>query len=243
MYFAYAERKKFLVVKMKNQQLLNISILVIFFACSFSSTSGVSAVTYYPFSVKIGDKIDYHVDILQNGTNKGPINVFGLNLTQGDNFQIEIYTGVAKSTYYLGSDYTIKFVKGDKESNSVSGSSYLYTSNETFWQLYKNTTQDIGGQVYELTRLNNSITYSWTSNADNFVKIEFNPSDGLVKSYERADTTGNYNYTHFKFTKGSGGLFNDVPLLSNVPSFDIPISLFSLFVGAIISINIKKKIR
>ena len=220
---------------MKNKKLFFILIILIFGLGLFSNGQIGFAVTYYPYSVKIGDKIDYHMDTLVNGTNKGPINVYGLNLSQGDNFQIEIFTGVAKSTNYVGSDYSIKFIKGDQESNAISGASYLYTSNKTYWDEFKNTTSDIGGKVYELTRVNNSITYSWTSNADNFITIKFNPNDGIITSYERKTTSGPYNYTHIKFTKGSGNL------LSNIPGFELPTGLIALVFIGIIAFQLKKK--
>ena len=220
---------------MKNKNVLVLIISVIFVFSLVSSINDVSGVAEYPYSVKIGDKISYHIDILKNGTNKGPINIYGLNFSQGDNFKIEVFTGVAKSTSYVGTDYTIKFLKGDQESIAISGSSYLYTSNKTFWEQYKNTTQDIGGQVYELTRLNDTITYSWTKNADNFIKIEFNANDGLIRTYEQATTSSPYNYTHFKFSKGTGGL------LDNIPGFDISTGILTLFVLTTFSLYIKKR--
>ena len=220
---------------MKNKKFLFILNIIIFGLALLSNAQVGSAVTYYPYSVKIGDKIDYHIDTLVNGTNKGSINVYGLNLSQGDNFQIEIFTGVAQSTNYVGSDYTIKFIKGDQESAVVSGASYLYTSNSTFWDKYQNTTSDIGGQVYELTRVNTSITYSWTSNADNFITIKFNPNDGIMTSYERKTTSGPYNYTHIKFTKGKGDL------LSNIPGFELSSSVIALLFIVTVTYQLKKK--
>ena len=219
-----------MVLTMKRNLALYYLILLIFSLSFLTSTSFVSAVTYYPYSVKIGDTIDYHVDILKNGTKTGPINIYGLNLSQGDNFKIQIFTGKANSQNYVGSDYTIKFLKGDQESIAIPGSSYLFTSNQTFWEQYKNTTQDVGGQVYELTRLNNSITYSWTQNADNFIKIEFNPKDGLINTYEQATTSGPYNYTHFKFSKGSGGFLDNIPT-----------GILTLFILTTFSLYIKKR--
>lgn len=194
-----------------------------------------NATIVYPYSVSIGDKIDYHVDILVNGSNTKNINIFGLNLSQGDNFQIEVFTGKAQSSNYIGTDYTVKFIKGDNKSIAFSGSSLLYTSNSTFWQSYKNASQDIGGQVYQLTRLNDSITYSWTSNADNFNKISFSTKNGLVTSYERATTSGPYNYTHFKFTKGTGSF------LGNIPGFESQSAVIALFVVTITIIILRKK--
>ena len=197
------------------------------------------ATTIYPYSVKIGDTVDYHVDTLKNGTKTGPLNVYGLSLSQGDNFQMEIFTGVAQSTNYLGSDYSIKFIKGDNKSIALNGASYLYTSNKSFWDLYSNSSQDIGGQVYTLTRINNSITYSWTLNADNFITITFNPNDGLLTSYERATTNSNYNYTHFKFSKGSSGF--SIPGIGNVPGYELPASILALLSMSTVIILHKKR--
>lgn len=196
-----------------------------------------NATATYPYSVSIGDKIDYHVDTLVNGSNTKNINIFGLDLSQGDNFQLEIFTGKAQSSNYIGIDYTVKFVKGTNKSVAFSGSSLLYTSNSTFWDSYKNSSQDIGGQVYQLTRLNDSITYSWTSNADNFNKISFSTKDGLVTSYERATTSGPYNYTHFKFTKGTGDF------LSSIPGFENQTVYITLFVVATIFLLRRKSKR
>lgn len=227
---------------MKSQKKIFLINFIILSLTIVATTNLASATTSYPYSVNIGDKIDYHVDILENGTNKGPINIFGLNLTQGDNFQMQIFTGKAQSTNYAGSDFTIKFLKGDKASVEIPGSGYLYTSNKTFWSTYKNISLDIGNEVYKLTQTNNSISYSWTLNADNFVSIQFDPTNGLVNSYERMTTSGPYNYTHIKFVNGSSSsLFNDVPLLSNVPGFEVSSLLISVFFIVLVSILIRKK--
>lgn len=210
---------------------------------SFVTTRNLASNTAtYPYSVNIGDKIDYHLEILQNGTNKGPINVFGLNFSQGDNFQMQIFTGKAQPTNYEGSDFTIKFLKGNNASAEMPGSGYLYTSNKTFWSTYKNSSLDIGNEVYKLTRTNDSITYSWTLNADNFVSIQFNPNNGLITTYERMTTSSPYNYTHIKFVNGtSSGLLNNVPFLSNVSGFDVTSGLIALTIMATIIYALKRK--
>ena len=208
---------------MKFGKLQFLTVIAVFGLLLTTNVQVSNAAVVYPYSVNIGDKIDYHVDTLVNGSNTKNINIFGLKLSQDDNFQLEIFAGKAQSSNYIGTDYTVKFVKGTNESIAFSGASLLYTSNSTFWESYKNTSQDIGSQVYQLTRINNSITYSWTLNADNFNKISFSANDGLVTSYERATTTGPYNYTHFKFTKGTGDF------LSNIPGFGGQSVVFSIF--------------
>lgn len=212
--------------------IIHFLTLFIVFCLLFSTNLKIGqAATVYPYSVQVGDKIDYHVDVLTNGSSVGPINVLGLDLKQGDNFQLEIFKGVAQSNNYVGSDYLVKFIKGSNESIAFSGSSLLFTSNSTFWDTYKNASQDIGGQIYQLTRTGTLITYSWTQDADNLNKISFNTTDGLVTSFERKASSG-YNYTDFKFTKGAQ---------NSLPGFDIEESIVSLFSIVAILMVLKRK--
>jgi hypothetical protein len=219
---------------MKNKTLLMIITISIFVFSIITNTSLVSAVNY-PYSVEIGDKLDYHVDILKNGTVVKPAYVYGLNLTEGDNFQMEIFDGMANSTSYTGADFTVRFLKDSETSIKYPGTGFLYTNNATFWESYTDTKSDIGGQIYQLTRSNNSISYSWTQNADNFVKIQFDPNTGIISTYERKSDSPAYNYTHFKFSKGTGDI------LSNIPGFEYPVVLVSFLTFVTISIQLKRK--
>jgi hypothetical protein len=82
-----------------------ISALISIFLLAGTSTN-VSAVVH-PYSVAIGDKIPYTAVILKNGTSVEPLFIQGLNLTQGDNFEMEIFDGPGSPTSYWGNDFEI----------------------------------------------------------------------------------------------------------------------------------------
>ena len=86
------------VLKMKKvKAMFFITISIFMLNILLTPQIGQSIFVNYPYSVKIGDKIDYHLDILTNGTETGTYNVFGLNMTQGDNFQLEIFDAIASN--------------------------------------------------------------------------------------------------------------------------------------------------
>ena len=209
-------------------------ITTLFFLAS--SQQGSAVVVNYPYSVKIGDTIDYHIDTLRNGTTKGSLPVYGLNLTEGDNFKMEIYDGVSTPSTPYGEDFVVRLTKGAQSSELLSGLFLLYTSNETYWNTVKNASYDYLGIIFSFSHTNKSATYSAIQNADNYEKFEFNPKDGLLISFEFKTTDTSGNYTQLKYTKGSSsGLF------SNIPGFELPTGLIALFFMATIAYQMKRK--
>ena len=218
----------------KNSVYIKIVFLFVLFLFA-SSQKGSAVIVRYPYSVKIGDKIDYHLDTLRNGTEKGTFPVDGLNLTEGDNFQLEVYDTVANPSSPIGADFTLRFDKGSDKSNTFSGAFFLYTSNETYWSATANQSFSFLSVLWSFSHTNTSATYSATQNADNFITVTFNPKDGLVTSYEAKSSSASGNYTHIKFTKGSGGL------LSNIPGFEASSGLVALIFMATVAYTLKRK--
>ena len=203
---------------------------------------GQSIFVNYPYSVKIGDKIDYHLDILTNGTETGTYNVFGLNMTQGDNFQLEIFDAIASnsSTSPIGGGYTLRIDKGDAHSNTFPGDLFIYTNNATYWTKQGNYSFNWFGTIVEYTGTSNNGEFSSTTNADNFAIWKFDQSTGYLTSYEAktSDTTG--NYTHIKMTKGSSGI--SIPGIGNVPGFELSASFLALLsISTLIVIRKKRQ--
>ena len=189
---------------------------------------GQSILVNYPYSVKIGDTIDYHMDILTNGTATGNYNVFGLNMTQGDNFQLEIYDAQASNSSYspIGEGYTLRLVKGNSHSSTFPGTFFIYTNNATYWKAQTNYSFNFLGTIVEYTGTGTTGEFSGTTNADNFAKWAFDTTTGYLTSYEAktSDTTG--NYTHIKISKGSSGI--SIPGIGNVPGFELSASFLAL---------------
>jgi hypothetical protein len=215
----------------KNFRMLLVPALIFIFLFVGTSTN-VTAVVH-PYSVAIGDKIPYTATILKNGTSVEPLFIKGLNLTQGDNFEMEIFDSSANPTSYWGNDFEVRFVKGEEKGDTFGAQSILFTSNKTFWDDFSNATTDIGGTIYQVTIENNTGTFSWTTDADNFVTVKFDTNDGLVTEFERKSSGTLFNYTHFKYVKGS---------VSTTPGFEIAIIFPSLTVLVlVIFVRNKKK--
>jgi len=196
----------------------------------FSSTTSVMGAEY-PYSVSTGDKISYNVTILKNGTDADWLIVKGLNLSKGDNFYIEIFDRPANPSFPYGSEFEIRFVKGDDNGDSFQGNSMIFTSNTTFWESSStNKSFDVGGTIYSYTYEGNLATWAWTTDADNFVIVTFDITDGLLQSFERkTDNFAFYGYTHFKFLKGSK---------SSIPGLELPIfAIGMLFIVLVIRRN------
>lgn len=215
----------------KNLRFFVIPAIISIFLLA-GTTSNVTAVNY-PYSVSIGDKIPYKVTILRNGTSVEPLFVKGLNLTEGDSFDMEIYdSSTVNPTSYWGLEFDVRFVKGDEKGIVFGAQSILFTSNKTFWDSYTNTSQDIGGTQYQVTIENNTGIFSWTTNADNIITVKFDTNNGQMTTFERKTTSSAFNYTHFKFEKGT----------ASTPGFEIVIVLPAiLFFTTIFMIRNKKK--
>jgi hypothetical protein len=188
----------------------------------FSSLAPVTA-TVYPYSVSTGDKIPYHVTELKNGTYTGWLMIWGINLSKGDNFFMEIFDRPANPTLPYGTQFTIRFVEGDDNGVTFSAQSVIFTNNKTYWEdTGTNKTYDIGGTIYSYAYEGNIATWSWTTDADNLVTVTFDITDGLLQSYERkTENFAFYGYTHFKYEKGN---------TSSIPSFELPVSILGMFV-------------
>ena len=198
----------------------------------FSSLMPVTAVVY-PYSVSTSDKLPYNVTVLKNGSYTGWLMVKGLNLSAGDNFYMEIFDRPANPTTPYGTQFTIRFVKGDENGDTFPAQSVVFTNNKTYWQdTATNNSFDVGGTIYSYAYEGDIATWSWTTDADNFVTVKFNINEGILTSYERkTENFGFYGYTHFKYVKGSG---------SPIPSFELPISIISLFIVISVIRNRKK---
>ena len=214
--------------KMRRRK-INLYIVILFLGSVLvSSTVSVSAAVY-PYSVSTGDKIAYNVVELKNGTDVDWLIVKGLNLSRGDNFFMEIFDRPANPTTAFGTDFTIRFVKGEENGDTFPGNSLIFSNNKTYWQDSTNLTFDVGGTIYSYTYEGDTATWSWTTDADNFVKVTFDINDGLLQSFERkAEDFNLYGHTHFKFVKGS---------ISPIPSFEVPVTIASIFLVTIILRN------
>jgi hypothetical protein len=187
----------------------------------FSSLMPVTAVVY-PYGVSTGDKLSYNVTVLKNGSYTGWLIVKGLNLSVGDNFYMEIFDRPANHTTPYGTQFTIRFVKGEENGDTFPANSVIFTNNKTYWQdTGTNDSFDVGGTIYSYSYEGDIATWSWTTDADNFVTVKFNINDGILTSFERkTDNFLGYGYTHFKYVKGS---------TSGIPGFELPLSIISLF--------------
>ncbi|MHA1977876.1 MAG: hypothetical protein ACW98F_03775 [Candidatus Hodarchaeales archaeon] len=188
----------------------------------FASTIPVTAVEY-SYSVSTGDKIPYNITELENGSYNGWLWVWGLNVSDGDNIFMQIFDRPATPTTPFGSQFTIRFVKGNENGIEFTGQSLIFTNNKTFWEnSLTNNSFDVGGTIYAYSHEGDIATWSWTTDADNFVTVKFDINDGLLQSYERrTDDFSFYNYTYLKYVKGSK---------SSIPSFELPISIIGLFI-------------
>jgi hypothetical protein len=72
------------------RKVLVTSTIFLAFLMLFSSLMPVTAVVY-PYSVSTGDKLPYNVTALKNGSYTGWLMVWGVNLSVGDNFFMEIF--------------------------------------------------------------------------------------------------------------------------------------------------------
>ncbi len=209
---------------MRKRIILLSPIVLLITLILLSSTVSISAVTY-PYSVEIGDKITYNVVELKNGTNADWLIVKGLNLSKGDNFHIEIFDRPANPTIPFGTEFEIRFVKGEENGDPFPGNSMIFSNNKTYWQHSStNSSFDVGGTIYSYTYEGDVATWSWTTDADNFVTVKFDINDGLLKSFERkTDNFGFYGFTHFKFVKGSK---------SPIPGFELSVTAISILIVA-----------
>ncbi len=221
--FNYYNKILFLIGdKMINRKCLVTSTIFLAILVLFSSLMPVTAVVY-PYSVTTGDKIPYNVTALKNGSYTGWLMVWGINLSVGDNFFMEIFDRPANPTTPFGTEFTIRFVKGDNNGVTFAANSVIFTNNKTYWESSAtNSSFDVGGTIYSFTYEGDIATWSWTTDADNFVTVKFDINDGLLQSYERkTENFNSYGYTHFKYEKGG---------TSSIPSFELPISIISLFI-------------
>jgi hypothetical protein len=213
------------------RKVLVTSTIFLAFLMLFSSLMPVTAVVY-PYSVSTGDKLPYNVTALKNGSYTGWLMVWGVNLSVGDNFFMEIFDRPANPTTSFGSQFDIRFVKGDENGVVFQANSVIFTNNKTYWQdSGTNSSFDVGGTIYSYSYEGDIATWSWTTDADNFVTVKFNINDGILTSYERkTEAFSSYGYTHFKYVKGS----------SSIPGFELPLSIISLFIVITVIRNHKK---
>ena len=198
----------------------------------FSPLLSVTAVDY-PYSASIGDKIPYNITELNNGSYDGWLWVWGLNISAGDNFFMQMFDRPAIPTTPFGSEFSIRYVKGNDNGKEFSGQSLIFTNNKTYWEnSLTNSSFDVGGTIYSYTHEGDIATWSWTTDADNFVTVKFNINDGLLQSYERrTDDFNFYNYTYVKFVKRS----------STIPGFELPVFIIGLFIVVTVIRNRKKQ--
>ena len=117
---------------MYKRKVLVTSTIFLAFLMLFSSLMPVTAVVY-PYSVSTGDKLPYNVTVLKNGSYTGWLMVKGLNLSAGDNFYMEIFDRPANPTTPYGTQFTIRFVKGDENGDTFPAQSVVFTNNKTYW--------------------------------------------------------------------------------------------------------------
>ena len=123
--------------KMNKRNILVTSSFFLSLIMLFSSVIPTKAVIY-PYSVETGDKIPYNCTILKNGSYTGWLMVKGLNLSSGDNFEMEIFDRPANPTLPYGTQFTIRFVKGEENGDTFSAQSVIFTNNKKgrFFKFY-----------------------------------------------------------------------------------------------------------
>ena len=200
------------------------TLLVIVAMMLFSLSHAASAVVY-PYSVKIGDKISYKATTVKKGTSQGSYNLSGLIITEGMEFQLEVFDASASPVTYFGDNHQFKAVSGENKSQAFSGRLFVFTSNASFWTNQSGYTFDSLGTIYAASLENNTriFTYSYVTDAENLIVYKFNIDDGILVKYERKTSSTTTNYTHFVMEK-AGGLFG-------LPGFEV-----TLFLAGMLSI-------
>lgn len=218
---------------MNRKKLITTSTIFLASLIILSTMSTATAVTY-PYSVSTGDKITYNITELKNGTYSGWLMVWGINMSKGDTVKLEVYDRPANPAFPYGSEFTLRFVEGDTNGDTFPGHSMIFSNNKTYWQnSISNNSFDVGGTIYSYSLEGDTASWSWTTDADNYVKITFDINDGLLRTFERkTENDVFYGYTHLKFVKGDKSI---------IPSFDIPITIAGLFIGITVIKQRKKQ--
>ena len=104
----------------------------------------------------------------------------------------------------------------------------------------KNENYNYAGQSWAFSHNNGLGTFAYSKDANNFAKVTFNFTDGLVISYEYKTSyqTGS-TFTHIKFTK-VGTVASSVSS-KGLPSFELSNGLIALIFMAAIAYTLKRK--
>ena len=156
----------------------------------------------FTYSVKVGDKLPYKVTILKNGNITQGISVFGLNLSQGDQFYMEILEAKSSFSSAIGSSVKMRFVTDNQTGHSGSGETWIYTNSSSYWRLAHengyyggaNSEETLDGYILNQT--------AYYDNGKDFVSVAFNIYDGIIEVHDRKTSRVDYyNYTRFRFER------------------------------------------
>ena len=221
---------------MKKITLITLSAFVIIMCMILPVTQTIGATTY-PYNVKVGDKLNYKVTTLIKGTTAVSADPFGagFNLSQGDTFQVEIYSIPFPMSNYVGQGIMVRIDKGNL-TGLTTFDSYIYhllhTANKSFWIAFVPNFPDtlISGYTYhnELQNSNNTVFASYTKNSDDKFEFTFDSNTGLLQAFDWYVPSG--SFSHLAFSSVSTGL----------PGFEVPIFIMGIFVTTAIVMHFRR---
>lgn len=226
---------------MTTQKLYTGLILLIFALTLFGGTPGMAKTT---FSLEIGEKVQYKVEILKNGTDVAVIDWqnSGLELTEGTKFELELYdvnNPLSLDDPYGGLTAKFRIWVGEEKSEPYSAAYQLMYNNATYWEeQFENSTEwEIFGVKYKASLTEGLVTISYTANADNSMVIKFDAASGLVEEMEQK-TSDSANYTHMKVVRSSDDLIGN---LEEIPGFELHLLLLSLGMVSVVALFTSKR--